>query len=41
MAPFLTGELARDKNERFGKAWLGKKRWKFVAGKEKKAERKC
>ena len=41
MADFLAGKLAREKNGRFWKGIVGKKRWKFVAKKEKKAERKC
>ena len=41
MTAFLAGKLAREKNRRLGKAWFEKKRWKFVAKKEKKAERTC
>ena len=40
MAAFLAGKLECEKNGRFGKEWL-EKRWKFVAKKEKTAERKC
>ena len=39
MAAFLAGKLVREKNGRFERhGW--EKRWKFVAKKEKTAERK-
>ena len=36
MAPFLPGELAREKNGRFGKAWLGKRAGNLWQGRKRR-----
>jgi len=36
MAAFLTGELAREKNGRFGKVWLGKRGGNLWQGRKRK-----